>query len=410
MVNHAKTEAIKVTKQESATADEKLPLNSGGVDTEHKPTNDFAAFRDMVTGSPVNWLLLVSPFAIWSYVAEWGAVWVFTLNFLAMMPLANILGEATEALAEHTGDTIGGLVNASFGNAVEIIIAIFALKSGEIELVQSSLIGSMLSNLLLVLGMCFVSGHLGGAKESSFNGAGASINMSLLFVASFAMLIPSYYTISNVGAAAAGATEASLKAETLASVLSLSRMSAIFLVLMYAQLMVFQLVTHKPIAADPEGHGPAISMVGATFVLLLATVCVAFLSEFLVSSVDELTKTSGIPKSFIGIIVLPIVGNAVEHITALKVAYKNNMELAMGVAVGSATQISLFVVPVCVIAGWIMGQPMTLAFNTFEALTYIFSTLIVYVIVADGKSNWLEGSMLLTLYILVGLSLLEITI
>ncbi|RHY17454.1 hypothetical protein DYB32_010517, partial [Aphanomyces invadans] len=136
----------------------------------------------------------------------------------------------------------------------------------------------------------------------------------------------------------------------------------------------------------------------------------AFLSEYLVSSVDDLTKSSGIPKAFIGIIVLPIVGNAVEHITALKVAYKNNMELAMGVAVGSATQISLFVVPVCVIAGWIMGQPMTLAFNTFEALTYVFTTLIVYVIVADGKSNWLEGSMLLTLYILVGLSLLEITI
>ncbi|ETV97406.1 calcium/proton exchanger [Aphanomyces invadans] len=379
---------------------ESLPLKGGEDGAHHRP-NDFRALWDIITGSPVSWLLVAIPFAVWSYYAEWGAVWVFSLNFLAMMPLANILGEATENLAEHTGDTIGGLVNASFGNAVEIIIAIFALKAGEIELVQSSLIGSMLSNLLLVLGMCFISGHLGGAQESTFSGVGASINMSLLFVASFAMLVPSYYSQS---VSHADEVDHSI------AVLGLSRMSAIFLVLMYVQLMFFQLVTHKPADAAVEGHGPALSLVGATIVLLLSTIAVAFLSEYLVSSVDDLTKSSGIPKAFIGIIVLPIVGNAVEHITALKVAYKNNMELAMGVAVGSATQISLFVVPVCVIAGWIMGQPMTLAFNTFEALTYVFTTLIVYVIVADGKSNWLEGSMLLTLYILVGLSLLEITI
>ncbi|CAK4618211.1 hypothetical protein LEN26_016346 [Aphanomyces euteiches] len=399
MVNQAKNEALKAVKQESL--EEKLPLNGGSAEEAHA-TNDFQAFKDIVTGSAINWLLLVAPFAVWAYLGKWGAVWVFTLNFLAMMPFANILGEATEALAEHTGDTIGGLVNASFGNAVEIIIAIFALKSGEIELVQSSLIGSMLSNLLLVLGMCFISGHLGGAKESEFNGVGASINMSLLFVASFAMLIPSYYAQSRSGFASDQAIEI--------AVLSLSRLSAIFLVLMYAQLMFFQLVTHKATELGGEGHRPSISMLGATIVLLVATVAVAFLSEYLVSSVDELTSTSGIPKAFIGIVVLPIVGNAVEHITALKVAYKDNMELAMGVAVGSATQISLFVVPVCVIAGWLMNVNMTLAFNTFEALTYIFSTLIVYVIVADGKSNWLEGSMLLTLYVLVGLALLEITI
>ncbi|OQS00649.1 Ca2 :Cation Antiporter (CaCA) Family [Thraustotheca clavata] len=260
----------------------------------------------------------------------------------------------------------------------------------------------MLSNLLLVLGMCFVSGHFGGAKESEFNGAGASINMSLLFVSSFAMLVPSYYQTTAIHDTAI---------EHAAAVLSLSHISAIFLVLMYVQLMFFQLYTHKAEEVTKESEEePELSLGSSIIVLCVATVAVAFFSEFLVSSVEAVTETSGIPQSFIGIILLPIVGNAVEHVTAVKVAFKNNMELAMGVAVGSATQISLFVVPVCVIAGWIMNQPMTLAFNTFEALTYIFATLIVYVIVADGKSNWLEGSMLLTLYALVGLSLLEITI
>ncbi|OQR80871.1 Ca2 :Cation Antiporter (CaCA) Family [Achlya hypogyna] len=381
-----------------AVAAESQPLTGHAA----RPVSQFEAIKEVFTGSYINLLLFVAPFAIWSYMANWGPIWIFVLNFLTMMPLANILGEATETLAEHTGDTIGGLVNASFGNAVEIIIAIFALKAGEIELVQSSLIGSMLSNLLLVLGMCFVSGHFGGAKECSFSGAGASINMSLLFVSSFAMLVPTYYQETKTHDSEIEHDEA---------VLSLSHISAIFLVLMYAQLMYFQLVTHKPEDEEKEEeHKPALSMSSSMIILCLATVAVAFFSEFLVSSVNEVTETSGIPKDFIGIILLPIVGNAVEHITALKVAYKNNMELAMGVAVGSATQISLFVVPVCVIAGWIMGEKMTLAFKTFEALTYIFATLIVYVVVADGKSNWLEGSMLLTLYCLVGLSLLEITI
>ncbi|EQC30970.1 calcium/proton exchanger [Saprolegnia diclina VS20] len=395
---------LKAAKKEASTAKlgaahgEDMPLTGHGTRT----VSQCEAIKDVILGSNVNALLLVAPFAAWSYFGHWSPMWVFGLNFLTMMPLANILGEATETLAEHTGDTIGGLVNASFGNAVEIIIAIFALKQGEIELVQSSLIGSMLSNLLLVLGCCFVSGHFGGAKESSFNGAGASINMSLLFVSSFAMLVPSYYQSTMTH-------DTQLEHEQ--AVLGLSHISAIFLVLMYAQLLFFQLYTHKAeVDEKEEEHKPALSMASSMIILCLATVAVAFFSEWLVSSVDEVTETSGIPKAFIGIILLPIVGNAVEHITALKVAYKNNMELAMGVAIGSATQISLFVVPVCVIAGWIMGQPMTLAFNTFEALTYIFSTLIVYVIVADGKSNWLEGSMLLTLYCLVGLSLLEITI
>ncbi|EQC31545.1 hypothetical protein SDRG_10717 [Saprolegnia diclina VS20] len=361
------------------------------------------AYWHLLTSSYVNALLFLMPFAIWSYVAEWGDIPVFVLNFLTMMPLANILGESTEALAYHAGDTIGGLVNATFGNAVEVIIAIFALKSGEVGLVQSSLIGSMLSNMLLVLGSCFMAGHFGGAKESSFNGQGASINMSLLFVSSFTMLVPSYYQYTKGVDATDDAREV--------SILGLSHISAIFLILMYVLLMVYQLVTHRAEEEDnSEEEEPELSMTASIISLLVATLAVSIFSEFLVSSVDGFTETANIPKSFVGIILLPIVGNAVEHVTAVKVALKNNMELAMSVAIGSATQISLFVVPVCVVAGWIMGSPMSLAFNAFEAITYVIGTIIVYVIVADGKSNWLEGAMLIILYCLIGVALLEIDI
>ncbi|KAF0698274.1 Aste57867_11105 [Aphanomyces stellatus] len=393
--------------------DESQPLIATDLELSHLAA-DWKAFWGILTGSQLHWLLVLAPLAVYVTLAKWDATYVFTLNFLALLPLANILGEATEDLLSHMGHTVGSLVNASFGNAMEILIAIFALRNGEVDLVQSSLIGSMLSNLLLVLGMCFVSGQLGGAHESSFNLTGASINMSLLFVASFAMLIPSYY-ISMGGKFDDGQAVGD---DRKASVLRLSRLTAVFLVLMYVQHLVFKLVTHRRVCAavtrlNTHPHETYMSLPGAMALLLATTACVACLSEFLVSSVDALTQSSGIPKSFLGIIVLPIVGNTVQHVehfSALQGAFKNKMDLAMGVAVGSATQIMLFVAPVCVLAGWVMDTPMTLAFNEFEAMTYIMSTILVYIIVADGKSNWIEGSMLLTLYVLIALSLLEIDI
>jgi len=267
----------------------------------------------------------------------------------------------------------------------------------------------MLSNLLLVLGCCFIAGG-SQKKESRFNDVGASANSSLLMVSSFAMLVPSYYQYTKY--------DSDVNA-TFEIVLTLSHISAIFLLFMYAQLMYFQLVTHIDLfnssgserdeeEEEEEEEEVEMSLVGSIIVLLVATVIVSIFSEFLVSSIDGFTKSVNISKSFVGIILLPIVGNAVEHITAVKVALKDKMELAMGVAVGSATQISLFVVPVTVVAGWIMGQPMTLAFPTFEAMTYVMAIIIVYAIIADGKSNWLEGSMLITTYALIAVALLFI--
>lgn len=194
--------------------------------------------------------------------------------------------------------------------------------------------------------------------------------------------------------------------------LALSRIAALFLLFMYAQLLIFQLHTHSHIFQGEEGTQEQVELSkrASAVVLLGATIIVSIFSEFLVSSIDGFTTNMNLSKSFVGIILLPIIGNAVEHVTAIRVARNGKMELAMGVAVGSATQVSLFVVPVVVIAGWIMGQPMTLAFPEFEILIYMMSVIIAYAIIADGKSNWLEGSMLITAYMLVAIALIWVNI
>ncbi|RHY66062.1 hypothetical protein DYB38_007385 [Aphanomyces astaci] len=382
---------LNMAKDDLRAAKESTPLiqRSGAEDPPPPPTLAHALYF-VATDSAINLLLLCMPFAIYAYYAQWSDTVVFAFNFLSMIPLAKIIGDATEEVAFHTGDTIGGLVNATFGNAVEVIIAIFALREGQIAVVQASLLGSILSNLLLVLGCCFVAGGV-TQKVSKFNETGASANSTLLMVSAFAMLVPSYYQYTTYD------DKPATKA-------------------VYIQLLYFQMKTHVHLfePAEDNTHGTVdeydnacnMTLSSSIVVLGLATVLVAILSEYLVASIDGFVASTHVSKSFVGIIILPIVGNAVEHLTAVRVAFKQKMELAMGVAVGSATQISLFVVPVTVLAGWVMDQPMTLAFPTFEAVTYVTSVVIVYAIIVDGKSHWLEGSMLLTMYGLIAVSLL----
>lgn len=390
------------TTEHSALLTECLGITNSSDDHDESPApswrRDLAAIREMLTGQYLNLLLLFAPLALWASLAAWSDTWIFVFNFLVMIPLANLLGEATESLAFHTGETIGGLVNATFGNIVEVVVAVLALADGQIVVVQSSLIGSVLSNLLLVLGCSFIAGGIRN-KESHFNAVGASANSSLLMLASFAMLIPSYIFYFS---------DHESEEDRVAKTLAMSRIAAVFLLFMYLQLLFFQLHTHLDYFQDEpnEDDDVALSLRASAFVLLMATALVSLFSEFLVSSIDGFAQELQISKPFIGIILLPIVGNAVEHVTAVKVALANKMELAMGVAVGSATQVSLFVVPVVVIAGWILDQGMTLAFPQFEILIYLMSIIIVYAIIADGKSNWLEGSMLLTAYALVAVSLI----
>jgi Ca2+:H+ antiporter len=289
-----------------------------------------ATLKEIILGKYVSVLLLLAPFAVMSHYLNWSAMWIFWLNFLVMIPLASILGDFTEEAALHTNQTIGGLLNATFGNAVEVVVAIQALLANEIRVVQASMIGSIFSNLLLVLGCCFFFGGL-KHKEQTFNATAATANMGLLSLSSIALVLPTpfaeYYEVQDE------------------HVLIISRFAACFLLFMYLQLLVFQLYTHSDIfdgaandengedeagEAEVEEEEPTMPMKVALIGLFVTTLSITIFSDFLVGSIDEFCEVSGVSKTFVGLIILPIVGNAVEHITAVTVAIKNKMDLAMG--------------------------------------------------------------------------------
>mmetsp|Transcript_10893 Transcript_10893/g.16815 ORF Transcript_10893/g.16815 Transcript_10893/m.16815 type:complete len:564 (-) Transcript_10893:225-1916(-) len=362
--------------------------------TSDGPTKPFQmtageALWDAFFGKPLlSVLLIFVPIAIASHHLHWSPSAIFWLNFLAMVPLASILGDFTEEVAAHTNQVIGGLVNATFGNVVELLVAIQALLKDEIRVVQASMLGSIFSNLLLVLGSCFFFGGL-RHKEQTFNATAATANMSLLALSSIALVLPTpfaeYYDIQDE------------------NVLHISRLAAVFLVLMYIQLLVFQLKTHVHIFEDDDDEEPMMSMTVAILGLCFVTFVLAILSDYLVESIDGYVESSGVSRTFVGLIILPLVGNAVEHMTAVNVAMKDKMDLAMGVAVGSCTQISLFVVPFTVIFGWIFDKRMTLNFPHFEIMLYVLSVFTVSICLSNPSGNWLEGSLLITTYLMIAL-------
>ncbi|KAK2595426.1 Vacuolar calcium ion transporter [Conoideocrella luteorostrata] len=394
-------------------------------DNKHTPGNDSssiairsAAYTWHVTkvtllSNYVNFLLVMVPIGIAAGALGWNSTAVFTINFFAIIPLAAVLSFATEEISIKLGETLGGLLNATFGNAVELIVSIVALKDGQIEVVQSSMLGSILSNLLLVMGMCFFFGGLvhrgrnGAGTEQAFSGAVAQTTCSLMTLSSASLVIPAalYAVLSQ--------NEDEDKGK---SILILSRGTAIILLLLYVLYLVFQLRTHSNLfdteaqeaAEDAEGDENAeeasMGPVAAAIVLVVVTVLVALCAEYLVGSIDDIVEKANISKAFIGLILIPIVGNAAEHVTAVVVALRDKMDLAMGVAIGSSIQIALGVTPFLVIVGWIIGQPMSLRFETFETVAFAVSVLVVTYTVQDGKSNYLEGAMLLGLYIIIAVA------
>lgn len=354
---------------------------------EAKPQKSFFhALYNMITGSYINLLLFAIPIAFWSHYASWSSMSIFLWNFFAMIPLAALLGAFTEEVAAHTNQTIGGLINATFGNAVEVVVAIQALLAGEVRVVQASMIGSIFSNLLLVLGCCFFFGGL-IYKEQQFQPMVATANMSLLALSSIALVLPTpfaaYYDTEEGDA------------------LGISRIAAIFLIAMYLQLLVFQLKTHADVFDEEEEEETEMSFVAAMGGLVGVTAIIAKLSDYLVESIDGFCAQSGMSRTFVGLIILPIVGNAVEHATAVTVAMKDKMDLAMGVAVGSCVQISLFVAPLTVLVGWFTDRPMNFNFPHFEIILFVLSIVVVFICLSDSKSNWLEGSMLVTTYVMI---------
>jgi len=350
----------------------------------------------------LNILLVAIPFALAASRFHWGDQWVFSLCFLGLVPLAKLLGDATEHLAENLNETIGGLLNATFGNAVEMIITISAIKRGLLEVVKKSLLGSILSNLLLVLGMSFFAGGF-ARHEQSFPGAAALINVTMLLVGIMSFSLPTVFALN------------AKEAQTL----QISRISACFVAVGYVAYLVFQLWTHadmfediKDDAVDEEDALPPIeekdidkavlTVPWALTLLLVSTVVVAYLSEYMVESIDGLVKEVGVPRAFVGVILLPIVGNACEHASAVRMAYNNKPATAIAIAVGSSTQIALLVMPFSVLLAWAMSQPLDLNMHPSGLAVLFMSVLVVFSIVMDGKTNWLEGFMLVLAYCLVG--------
>jgi Ca2+:H+ antiporter len=338
-------------------------------------------------------LLVFIPISLVAEYLHWGPLVVFITACLAILPLAAWMGTATEEIAIVVGPSLGGLLNATFGNATELIIALVALKAGAVGVVKSSLTGSIISNLLLVLGFSML---LGGIryKEQEFQPTVARINASAMNLAVIAILMPSAVNFTSAGVS-----------ETIMQQLSV--VVAIVLVGVYILTLLFSMKTHTylydvGVAGEegdgftPEGKKPNILL--WTGVLLAVTVFVAIESELLVGALEEATKQLGLTELFTAIILLPIIGNAAEHATAVVVAFKNKMDLAVSVALGSSLQIALFVAPVLVIAGWFFHQPMDLNFSPFE----LVAVLIANSVSSDGRSNWLEGTMLLATYFVIG--------
>ncbi|MCW6036876.1 calcium/proton exchanger [Spirulina subsalsa FACHB-351] len=344
-------------------------------------------------------LLIFIPISLAAHFLGWGAEVTFITAGLGIIPLAALMGTATEEIAVVVGPNLGGLLNATFGNATELIIALVALKSGLVEVVKATITGSVISNLLLVMGFAML---LGGFryKEQEFQPTAARLNASSMNLAVIALLIPTAveYTSSGVGQS---------------TIQTLSVAVAIVLIIVYVLTLVFSMKTHAYLydvgvadleteqqEGEDEQEKPNLLLwVG---ILLVVTLLVAVESEFLVDSLEEATSSLGLSALFTGVILLPIIGNAAEHATAVTVAMKNKMDLSVSVAMGSSLQIALFVAPVLVIAGWIIGQPMDLNFNPFELVAVAVSVLIANSISSDGQSNWLEGGLLLATYLVLG--------
>ncbi|KAK8626335.1 hypothetical protein V6N13_133986 [Hibiscus sabdariffa] len=366
----------------------------------------YKSIKTVVFSNKLNLLMPFGPLAIMVHKMSASNSWVFFLSLLGITPLAERLGYATEQLAFYTGPTVGGLLNATFGNATELIISIYALKSGMTRVVQLSLLGSILSNMLLVLGCAFFCGglvHYG--KEQVFSKATAVVNSGLLLMAVMGLLFPAVlhytHTERKVG-----------KSE-----LSLSRFSSCVMLLAYAAYLVFQLKSqndnyvpvgeegsHNGENDDDEDEAPEISKWESIIWLAIMTAWISILSDYLVDTIEGASEAWDVPIAFISVILLPIIGNAAEHASAIMFAMKDKLDISLGVAIGSSTQISMFGIPFCVVIGWAMGREMDLNFQLFETATLFITVIVVAFFLQEGTSNYFKGLMLILCYLIVSAS------
>ncbi|KAG1887275.1 calcium proton exchanger, partial [Suillus subluteus] len=431
--------------------------------TISRAPNTWRSIRAIILSSWFNVLLVFIPIS-WAinFALPNQHSLIFVLTFLAIIPLAKLLAFATDELSIRVGQTLAGLLNATLGNAVELIVSIIALIKCELRIVQSSLVGSILSNLLLVLGMCFFAGGM-RFSEQGFGQSAVQLNSSLLTISVIAVLLPGAFNMALQGQPTYNAQS------TDDNILKTSHGVALILLFIYGSYLVFQLFSHKALYDDSgadiqqtkgyEGQNPWLQLrlyrrrnakhVQSTLptgdeeaasnptvpteginserrststedansdvdpymsvpvslgLLVVVTVLVAVTAEFLVDSISGLTESGAIGQEFVAVILLPIVGNAAEHVTAVTVSVKDKITLSLGVAVGSSIQIALFVIPFMVTLAWIMGKRLTLLFDPLESIVLFLSVLTVNYCVQDGKSNWLEGMILMCLYLILAVT------
>lgn len=337
----------------------------------------------------LKYLLIFIPISIIGEFMHLPPTVMFVLAALSIIPLAGLMGEATEEISFYTGPKIGGFLNATFGNATELIISFFALKAGLFDVVKASIAGSVIGNILLVLGASMLFGGL-KHKNQSFNKKVIEVSSSMLLFAVIGLCIPAIFTHTIDPKLLNTRYE------------GLSIVVAIIMFAIYILSLVFSFFTHKDIySIEHEEEGSAKwSIKKSIIILAIATILIAIESEFLVSGVDSITATLGLSEFFVGIILIPIIGNAAEHSTAIVMAMKNKMDVSVEIAVGSSLQIILFVAPVLIFLS-LLFTPMSIVFNQFELVSLIVSVLIVNRVASDGESNWLEGVQLLSVYLII---------
>jgi Ca2+:H+ antiporter len=338
------------------------------------------------------WLLLLVPVAIGAKVLHATPIVVFATSALAIVPLSALLGRATEELAGHSGPTIGGLLNATLGNLAELIIGALALRVGLTGLVKASITGSILGNLLLVLGAAQLAGGL-RYRAQRFSSQYAGMSTALLVIAVVGLVVPALFQAAHPDPA---------RARTI----RMSEFVAALLIVGYLLSLLYSMGTHRSVFGE-GGEGeeePAWSLRKTLVVLCVVAAAIGYMSELLVGATEETVRALGLSELFVGLILVPIIGNAAEHSSAVLMALKNRMDLAVSIAVGSSVQVALLVAPVLVFLGLAFGHPMDLAFSTFEVVSVALAVWIAAVIVADAESNWLEGAFLLIVYAVLGVA------
>jgi Ca2+:H+ antiporter len=385
---------------DKTTAD---PSSSGHAPKEAQPKSLGAALPGLAK-QPLYWLLVAVPLTAGLEWYHAGGLWIFFASALAIIPLAGLMGRATESLAKALNPAIGGLLNATFGNAAELIIALFALARGPemYSLVKASVTGSIIGNVLLVMGAAIVAGGFFHRKQQ-FNRTAAGMGATLLALASVGLLMPAiYYHLFRA--------RGLINAQQVQRIEFLSEEIAVVLAVIYLLSLVFTLITHRDLYGGEqptsEERRPEWNWGTALIVLLAATAGVAWMSEILVGTVEQAQAALGMTEVFVGVIVVAVIGNAAEHSTAVLMAVKNEMDAAVHIAVGSGIQVALFVAPVLVFASMFMGHPhpLDLHFSLLETVAVMIAVWILSLVCSDGETHWLEGVLMLGVYVIVALA------